>query len=232
MNQKFEDEARLFAVLNHPNIVACVALRLRSENQFIALELMKSDLKSYVTKMTEEISLLSKIKAVYQIAQAMQYLEERRIVHRDLAARNVLVGNNGIRTVKLNDFGLSRTLSTSNYYKKSSNDKIPIRWMSPESVLDRKYTSASDVWSFGVFCWEVLEEGKVPYAELRAEMVLAACLKGHRLQKPTECPREMYKLEWICVNFLIRILCSNVVFRILAHVLSRTYIIIYIAGTS
>ncbi len=69
--------------------------------------------------------------------------------------RNVLVKDPRMEVVKLSDVGLSRALSTSDYYRKSSQTRVPVKWMAPESVLDRVYTSASDVWSFGVLCWEV-----------------------------------------------------------------------------
>ena len=132
---------------------------------------MQCDLKSYF-KNTVTVSSYLLTNVTLQIAKAMEYLSAKRIIHRDLAARNVLVGMDGLKTVKLNDFGLSRTLTTSSYYMKTSDDKVPVKWMAPESVIDRKYSSASDVWSFGVFCWEVFEHGKTPYPGVMLENMM------------------------------------------------------------
>ena len=197
MRRKFADEARLFALLQHPSIVACVGVHLTSEPLMIVLELMQGDLKSYF-KRTVSVSTAQLVGVTLQIARAMEYLSSKRIVHRDLAARNVLVGTDGLRTVKLNDFGLSRTLSTSDYYKKVSSDKIPVRWMAPESIVDRKYSSASDAWSFGVFCWEVFEHGKTPYPGISLDALLGFLLRGSRLNKPELCPGALYDLMLQC----------------------------------
>ena len=195
--RKFADEARLFAMLHHNNIVKCVGVHLTSEPLLILLELMQCDLKSFL-KRPDPVSSSLLIGVVSQIARAMDYLSSIRIVHRDLAARNVLVSSQGLVSVKLNDFGLSRTLSTSDYYKKVSSDKIPIKWMAPESILERKYTSASDVWSFGIFCWEVFELGKTPYPGLGIDAVLGYVLRGNRMDKPALCPDAIYDLMLQC----------------------------------
>ena len=191
MRRKFVDEARLFAVLSHPNIVRCVAVSLDSESPVIALELMQCDLRAFLKKNNRQpqSALLS---VVTQVAQAMKYLESKRIIHRDLAARNVLVSQDGLSSVKLNDFGLSRTLSTSDYYQKTSSDKIPVKWMAPESLIDRKYSSASDVWSFGVLCWEVYECGRTPYPSMQAAELVAAIMKGYRMPCPDNCPEPLF----------------------------------------
>ena len=193
MRRKFADEAKLFAVLSHPNIVKCVAVCLDTDLPVIALELMQCDLRAFLKKSTSlpQSTLLS---VVTQVARAMMYLESKRIIHRDLAARNVLVGQDGLSSVKLNDFGLSRTLTTSDYYQKTSNDKIPVKWMAPESLVDRKYSSASDVWSFGVLCWEVYEYGKTPYPDISVSVVPARISRGYRLPQPAECSKQLFVL--------------------------------------
>jgi focal adhesion kinase 1 len=94
--------------------------------------------------------------------------------------------------VKLSDMGMARTLSTSPYYHKASNDKIPVRWMAPESVEHRKYSTKSDVWSFGVLVWEVLNRGALPFQELTAEGAVSAVLRGQRLAQPPDCPDPLY----------------------------------------
>ena len=96
----------------------------------------------------------------------MVHLVSRRVIHRDLAARNILVGVDGLQTVKLSDVGLSRPLNAAQYYRRSTNGKVPAKWLSVENIADNRYSHASDVWSFGVLCWEVFSFGEEPYSGL------------------------------------------------------------------
>jgi hypothetical protein len=75
--------------------------------------------------------------------------------------------------------------------------------MAPEAIVEGKFTSASEVWSFGVFCWELLTMGEEPYPDLTGEGTLKAVLNGTRLPKPANCPDDLY-----AIATLIPAVCS------------------------
>ncbi|XP_014478823.1 PREDICTED: tyrosine-protein kinase transmembrane receptor Ror-like [Dinoponera quadriceps] len=121
-----------------------------------------------------------------QVAAGMTYLSAQRFVHRDLACRNCLVGSDLI--VKIADFGMSRDVYTCDYYKIGGTRLLPVRWMSPESVMYGRFTLETDVWSFGVVLWEVFSFGKIPYYGHSNEEVLKLIRQGIVLTPPDECP--------------------------------------------
>lgn len=128
----------------------------------------------------------------YQIANGMAYLSGRGIVHRDLAARNILVGDD--KVLKISDFGLSRE----GIYVKRSTGKIPLRWLSIEAMRDRIYSTASDVWAFGIVLWEICTLGGFPYPTINDRDLLEFLLEGERMEKPTNCTDEIYQIMIGC----------------------------------
>ena len=100
--------------------------------------------------------------------------------------------------MKLSDVGMSRVLESSDYYKKTTSGKVPAIWMPPESLFNRVYTTKSDVWSYGVLCWEVYSLGARPYDGKTAEEVAVAVLHGYRLSCPALCPVEVFKVVTEC----------------------------------
>lgn len=134
------------------------------------------------------------VKIMRDIARGCQYLEEQHFVHRDIAARNCLVSHNheSGRIVKLCDFGLARDIYKNDYYRKRNEPKLPVRWMSPEAILEGLFTSKSDIWAYAVTCWEVMSLGADPfYGQVNLE-VINLILKGNVLSKPDNCPTTLY----------------------------------------
>uniref|UniRef100_A0A8C4TC02 receptor protein-tyrosine kinase n=1 Tax=Erpetoichthys calabaricus TaxID=27687 RepID=A0A8C4TC02_ERPCA len=127
----------------------------------------------------------------------MVYLASQHFVHRDLATRNCLVGNNLL--VKIGDFGMSRDIYSTDYYRVGGHTMLPIRWMPPESIMYRKFTTESDVWSFGVILWEIFTYGKQPFFQLTMfdPKYNQHDSAGSRLL-PRSCPKEVYDIMLGC----------------------------------
>eukprot|EP00042_Codosiga_hollandica_P040996 m.361510 g.361510 ORF g.361510 m.361510 type:complete len:370 (+) comp56006_c1_seq1:1-1110(+) len=201
---KFLMEARILSSLRHQNIVSVIAVCFRSTPNFFVVEFLAGgDLLSYLranaaTLSEESGSSQLLLLAMTQIASAMAHLEKLRIVHRDLAARNVLVSEKGLESVKLSDVGLSRTLIDSPYYRMASRGAVPACWMAPESITERMFTSASDVWAFAVVVWETYSYGAEPYSSMSIEAAVRAVLKGYRMPRPPACSIDLYAVVLRC----------------------------------
>nr|KAF6480013.1 fibroblast growth factor receptor 4 [Molossus molossus] len=142
------------------------------------------------------LSFPALVSCAYQVARGMQYLESRKCIHRDLAARNVLVTEDNV--MKIADFGLARGVHHIDYYKKTSNGRLPVKWMAPEALFDRVYTHQSDVWSFGILLWEIFTFGGSPYPGIPVEELFSLLREGHRMDRPPNCPPELYGLMREC----------------------------------
>ncbi|XP_047558361.1 fibroblast growth factor receptor 2 isoform X10 [Lutra lutra] len=144
----------------------------------------------------EQMTFKDLVSCTYQLARGMEYLASQKCIHRDLAARNVLVTENNV--MKIADFGLARDINNIDYYKKTTNGRLPVKWMAPEALFDRVYTHQSDVWSFGVLMWEIFTLGGSPYPGIPVEELFKLLKDGHRMDKPANCTSDLYMMMRDC----------------------------------
>uniref|UniRef100_A0A8K9V748 Focal adhesion kinase 1 n=1 Tax=Oncorhynchus mykiss TaxID=8022 RepID=A0A8K9V748_ONCMY len=195
VREKFLQEALTMRQFDHPHIVKLIGV-ITENPVWIIMELCTlGELRSFLQVRKYNLDLASLILYAFQLSTALSYLESKRFVHRDIAARNVLVSS--VDCVKLGDFGLSRYMEDSSYYK-ASKGKLPIKWMAPESINFRRFTSASDVWMFGVCMWEILIYGVKPFQGVKNNDVIGRIENGERLAMPHNCPPTLYSLMTKC----------------------------------
>ncbi|KAM4810631.1 fibroblast growth factor receptor 3 isoform 4-T4 [Rhinophrynus dorsalis] len=144
----------------------------------------------------EQLTFKDLVSCAYQVARGMEYLASQKCIHRDMAARNVLVTEDNV--MKIADFGLARDIHNIDYYKKTTNGRLPVKWMAPEALFDRVYTHQSDVWSFGVLLWEIFTLGGSPYPGIPVEELFKLLKEGHRMDKPANCTHELYMIMREC----------------------------------
>uniref|UniRef100_A0AAZ1WZ76 Tyrosine-protein kinase receptor n=1 Tax=Oreochromis aureus TaxID=47969 RepID=A0AAZ1WZ76_OREAU len=212
----FYREAELLTNLQHEHIVTFYGVCVESDPLIMVFEYMKhGDLNKFLSVslgygggragILVELTQSQMLHIAQQIAAGMVYLASQHFVHRDLATRNCLVGENLL--VKIGDFGMSRDVYSSDYYRVGGHTMLPIRWMPPESIMYRRFTTESDVWSLGVVLWEIFTYGKQPWYQLsnnevrqRFNLTLHFTYIGLHimLQRPRTCPKEVYDLMLGC----------------------------------
>ena len=192
-------EAMLVAQFDHENVVRCYGQITTGEPAMIVLEFMKlGSLFGYLEDLEKIPELKELMQMAIDIANGMQYLAGRNQVHRDLAARNILVSDSG--ACKISDFGLSRDLDENMYYE-SEGGMVPIRWTPPEAYKFKKYSTMSDVWSYGITLYEIWTKSALPYGRKWTNMnVMMQVESGFRLPPPANCPKAVYKIMLQCWN--------------------------------
>ncbi|KAJ7332369.1 hypothetical protein JRQ81_014549 [Phrynocephalus forsythii] len=210
----FLKEIKIMSRLKDPNIIRLLAVCITDDPLCMITEYMENgDLNQFLSRQelyglldsnSPPISYANLKLIATQIASGMKYLSSLNFVHRDLATRNCLVGKN--YTIKIADFGMSRNLYSGDYYRIQGRAVLPIRWMSWESILLGKFTTASDVWAFGVTLWETFTFCREqPYSQLSDEQVIENTGEFFRdqgrqiyLSQPAFCPDALYKLMLSC----------------------------------
>uniref|UniRef100_A0A673BVU4 receptor protein-tyrosine kinase n=1 Tax=Sphaeramia orbicularis TaxID=375764 RepID=A0A673BVU4_9TELE len=213
----FLKEVKILSRLKDPNIIRLLGVCVSSDPLCMVTEYMEcGDLNQYLSHRvlldktgpshnTPTISYPALISMASQIASGMKFLSSLNFVHRDLATRNCLVGE---RHIKIADFGMSRNLYAGDYYRIQGRAVLPIRWMAWECILMGKFTTASDVWAFGVTLWEMLSVcQEQPYSNLTDEQVIDNAGEFFRdqgrqvyLSRPAVCPQGLYELMLSCWN--------------------------------
>ncbi|KAI3364333.1 hypothetical protein L3Q82_011136 [Scortum barcoo] len=184
--------------LDHPHIVKLIGI-IEEDPLWIVMELYQhGELGNYLTQNQNKLTNTTLVLFSLQVCKALVYLEGVNMVHRDIAVRNVLVASPDC--VKLGDFGLSRYIEDEEYYK-ASVTRLPIKWMAPESINFRRFTTASDVWMFAVCMWEIMSHGQQPFFWLENRDVINQLEQGIRLPKPDNCPPALYSLMTRCWSY-------------------------------
>uniref|UniRef100_A0A8C7HGX1 Ephrin type-A receptor 6 n=1 Tax=Oncorhynchus kisutch TaxID=8019 RepID=A0A8C7HGX1_ONCKI len=194
----FLREASIMGQFDDPNIIRLEGVVTRSRPVMIVVEYMENgSLDSFLRKHDGHFTVIQLVGMLRGIASGVRYLSDMGYVHRDLAARNILVNSNLV--CKVSDFGLSRVLEDDpEAAYTTTGGKIPIRWTAPEAISYRKFSSASDAWSYGIVMWEVMSYGERPYWEMSNQDVILSIEEGYRLPAPMGCPVVLHQLMLHC----------------------------------
>uniref|UniRef100_A0A672HPG2 non-specific protein-tyrosine kinase n=1 Tax=Salarias fasciatus TaxID=181472 RepID=A0A672HPG2_SALFA len=197
---KFLMEARILKQYDHPNIVRLIGVCTQKQPIYIIMELVEGgDFLSVLR--TEGHSLTPKmlVKMTENVASGMEYLASKKCIHRDLAARNCLVAEQHV--VKISDFGMSRQQDDGVYCTEGGLRQVPVKWTAPEALNYGRFTTESDVWSFGVLLWEAFSMGMTPYVSMTNQQTREQVERGHRMAAPPGCPAEVFRIMSNCWEY-------------------------------
>ena len=193
---EFLQEAGVMKRLRHAQLIYLHRVCTREEPIMLVMELMKhGSMLEYLRGEGRSLTLSQLINMASQVASGMAYLEEQNYIHRDLAPRNILIAENLI--CKVADFGLARVIDE-DPYEAHEGVKLPIKWAAPEAALYNRFTIKSDVWSFGIFLWEIINYGRFPYPGMTNAEVLEKVQTGYRMPRPPNCPKKLHDIMINC----------------------------------
>uniref|UniRef100_A0A671UQC2 Tyrosine-protein kinase n=1 Tax=Sparus aurata TaxID=8175 RepID=A0A671UQC2_SPAAU len=194
--EDFIEEAKVMMRLCHPKLVQLYGVCLQQRPLLIVAEFMENGcLLNFLRQRGGSLKEVWLLSMCQDVCEGMEYLEANSFIHRDLAARNCLVNEHNV--VKVSDFGMTRYV-LDNQYTSSSGAKFPVKWSPPEVLHYSKYSSKSDVWSFGVVMWEIYSEGRTPFENLTNLDVVNDITRGVRLYRPHHASQPLYAIMYRC----------------------------------
>ncbi|KAM9836918.1 tyrosine-protein kinase TXK [Aulostomus maculatus] len=194
--EDFIEEAKVMMRLCHPKLVQLYGVCLQQRPLLIVTEFMENGcLLNFLRQRGRTLKEEWLLSMCQDVCEGMQYLEENSFIHRDLAARNCLVSEHNM--VKVCDFGLTRYI-LDNQYTSSHGARFPVKWSPPEVLHFSKYSTKSDVWSFGVLMWEIYSGGRTPFENRSNLEVVDDVTKGIRLYRPQQASQLLYAIMYRC----------------------------------
>ncbi|XP_059494503.1 megakaryocyte-associated tyrosine-protein kinase isoform X2 [Stegostoma tigrinum] len=195
MAQSFLEETSVMTKLMHKNLVKLLGVVVDNGLYIVTEFMSKGNLVNYLrTRGRSVVTLKHLIQFGLDICEGMEYLESKKLVHRDLAARNILISDESI--AKVSDFGLAKGVSSAR-----DQAKLPVKWTAPEALKQHKFSTKSDVWSYGILLWELFSYGRAPYPKLSLTDLVDKVEKGYRMECPDKCPTSVHNLMKSCWEY-------------------------------